>query len=338
MRPPNLLQSLLYISKRAGLQDIARLFCRYKLRILCYHGFSYADEHRYKSGLFMTPDTFRRRMQTLAQKRYRVIHLNDALRQVSEGCLARDSVVLTFDDGWQGIADFATPVLREHGFPATIYVTSYYVRHQIPLVNILVFYIAWKAVPAIVSTSSILPGQPERFDLTDQRAKLELSWRVINHCNQALPPGERLALCRKYARALGVDIDLVERGAFRLMSPETLRQLSSQGFDIQLHSHRHRGTMGPSSETIYEIERNKEVLRECTDNLLIHFCYPGGRYSADQIPVLRELGICSATTTRPGLVGKSTSHFELPRILDGEELSQDKFEAMLSGAYALFRH
>jgi hypothetical protein len=285
----------------------------------------------------MAPETFRYRMETLARAGYRVLGLEDALRRLSEGSLQRDSAVLTFDDGWQGIADFAVPVLRQYGFPATIYVTSYYVSTQIPVVNILVPYIFWKAPAGVVEASRILPGRAGTVNLGDPRARQDLSRRVIEYCDQELPPDERLAACRECALALGVDIDFIDRGGFRLMNSASLEQIADEGFDIQLHSHRHRGTVGPQSQTTYEVERNRQVLRECSKTPLVHFCYPGGRYSPDQIDVLRGLGIVSATTTQPGLADRSTSHFELPRFLDEESLSQAKFKAIVSGFWSAIR-
>ena len=327
------LRSLFKAANRIGLYDLARLLLRRRLRILCYHGFSYADEHRFRPGLFMTPETFERRMEILAGKKYRVLGLEDALRALSTGSLPQDAVVLTFDDGWQGIADFAIPVLRKYGFPATIYVTTYYVSTQIPLINILVAYVAWKAPIRLADASSILPGESGMIDLGDPQARHQLASRVTDYCDRQLPPERRLAMCREYARALGVDLSFVDRGAFRLMNVDTLRQLSSEGFDIQLHGHRHRATVGPSSDTNYEIDRNRQVLRECSKRPLVHFCYPGGNFSPGQIDVLRGLGIESATTTRPGLVDRSTSLFELPRFLDAENLTEDKFEALVSGFF-----
>lgn len=48
----------------------------------------------------------------------RVITAGDYARGVKD-----DSVVITFDDGWSGTFDLAVPMLRQAGWPATIFVT-----------------------------------------------------------------------------------------------------------------------------------------------------------------------------------------------------------------------
>jgi peptidoglycan/xylan/chitin deacetylase (PgdA/CDA1 family) len=68
---------------------------------------------------------FARQMRLIARLGYRVIDLDTAL-----DCLAgrqptpRRAAVLTFDDAYDNFADSALPVLRRHGFPATVYAIS----------------------------------------------------------------------------------------------------------------------------------------------------------------------------------------------------------------------
>ncbi len=56
---------------------------------------------------------------------YRVIGLRRALGEMAAGIpMGRKTVVLTFDDGYQNFHDFALPVLKRFGFPATVFAVA----------------------------------------------------------------------------------------------------------------------------------------------------------------------------------------------------------------------
>ena len=85
------------------------------LRILYYH--RVASE---RDPLAVTPEAFRRQMEALAASGQRVVDLYefDDVR-LAPGAAA---IALTFDDGYRDVLENALPVLREHGFPSTVFV------------------------------------------------------------------------------------------------------------------------------------------------------------------------------------------------------------------------
>jgi peptidoglycan/xylan/chitin deacetylase (PgdA/CDA1 family) len=71
---------------------------------------------------------FRSQMRYLKRFGYSVISLRDALSGIfQDTALVPRSVVLTFDDGYQNFYDYAWPILREHRFPATVFLVSHLV-------------------------------------------------------------------------------------------------------------------------------------------------------------------------------------------------------------------
>jgi peptidoglycan/xylan/chitin deacetylase (PgdA/CDA1 family) len=110
-----------------------------------------------------------------------------------------------------------------------------------------------------------------------------------------------------------------------------------RGLDIQLHTHRHRISKAGHFCIEEEVEDNRARLEPLTGQPLQHFCYPSGVYDRAIWPDLKKIGIASATTTAPGLVGRSAEIYALPRILDGEHVSDLEFEAELSGLLELKR-
>jgi peptidoglycan/xylan/chitin deacetylase (PgdA/CDA1 family) len=71
----------------------------------------------------VTPAQFREQMQYLAENDFRVVPLTevvDAIEHQRE--LPPKSVAITFDDGYRSIATTAHPILKEYGFPYTLFV------------------------------------------------------------------------------------------------------------------------------------------------------------------------------------------------------------------------
>jgi len=92
--------------------------------VLVYHGIAPQARGR----LVISAAAFGEQMRYLNAQGYRVVRLSDlveftALRRQ----LPRRSVVLTFDDGYRSFLLYAYPVLKELGFPATLFVYTDYV-------------------------------------------------------------------------------------------------------------------------------------------------------------------------------------------------------------------
>jgi len=91
--------------------------------ILCYHRFG-----NRASKLTVTPAAFAAQMDYLAQNGYHVVplaRLGDFL--AGSEPLPKKTVVITIDDGYRATFDIAFPILKRHGFPATVFLYSDFV-------------------------------------------------------------------------------------------------------------------------------------------------------------------------------------------------------------------
>jgi len=301
---------------------------RSKLRILAYHGVWNADDGFSGDALFIRPDTFRRRIGLIERWGYRVVSLDEGLR-LSRSGLADDAVVITIDDGFRSTGSLMWPALKSMSYPATLYVDTARLLPQEPLADVMSEYLGRLAHRGEVRMKAGFPSPvPEA---------LERVQNLIEHATKRKdrPLAERLKFLELWAAALHVDIDHYrERGLFEYVGTETLRAMSESGLNVQLHTHRHSlGDFGPVTVE-NEIETNRRILAEVcgvSPEKLMHFCYPNGLSSPAVELLLRAHGVRSATLTRPGLVGAHSNPYFLPRILDGDHLSDLEFEAELCG-------
>jgi len=87
--------------------------------VLCYHQFSETAIDK----MTVTRSAFEKQMRFLKDEGYRVISLDQLLDFIDfKGQLPRKAVVITIDDGWRSTYDIAYPILKEYGYPATLFV------------------------------------------------------------------------------------------------------------------------------------------------------------------------------------------------------------------------
>src|SRR5437899_9595109 len=133
--------------KHTGVFDLTKKsrWRQQRLLILCYHGIALDDEYQWRPFLYMNAGQLEGRLNLLQKDRYTVLPLSEALERLYRKDLPPRSVALTFDDGGYDFAQQAFPRLKERGFPATVYLTSYYAEARRPIFNLICSYMIWKA-------------------------------------------------------------------------------------------------------------------------------------------------------------------------------------------------
>jgi peptidoglycan/xylan/chitin deacetylase (PgdA/CDA1 family) len=327
---------ILHCLRAAGVFALYRRLTRSKLRILCYHGFAVGDQHEYDPALYMTPRTFEARLRTLQRLGYPVISLQRGLALLSRNEVANCETVITIDDGWRTTHSLAAPILKSFSFPATIYVTSYYSERGTDVFNVALPYLMWRARPQSVVIADFDP----RIDGTYQSAHgaAAIAAAIISRAETHLQAPDRQRLLEHLVAYLGLPhATTLGQDRFRLMSPAEITELAAAGFDIQLHTHRHRLSMDDRDEVAREIGENRQRLESWISTAARHFCYPSGKHAQQHPDWLRELGVESATTCEHGLNDQATDPYLLRRLLDSEALSDIEFEADLSGLRSVVR-
>lgn len=318
--PRSLKLLFLVCCKCVGIFWVFRCINRRGIRILCYHGFALSDaQTNFRPKLFMDPATFRRRMEWLKRAGYRVISLGDAVDAMRRRAMPKDAAVITMDDGLYGCFVHGVPIAQEFQYPVTVYVTTWYVENRGPIANLVVSYVFWRAGKRRLETPD---------GIFDERTARQ---RCIDLGSLGCIP-----FFDHLADAAGVPTTHLRDRRFTLMTANEIGRLAEQGIDVQLHTHRHRW---PNDENLLrkEIEDNRAALEPLVARPLRHLCYPSGVFSVEDWPLLRDLGIASATTLERGMAEIEDDVLRLPRLLDGSNLSQIEFEARMCGVLDFFQ-
>jgi len=303
-----------------------------RLLILCYHGVSRYDEHEWDAALYITPERLQQRLQLLAEERCNVLPLSEAVTRLQSGTLPPRAVTLTFDDGYQDFYSVAYPIIESFAFPATLYLTTYYVEYNRPVFDLMCSYLLWKARlrksmhwPEVFTTPRPLD------DVGRQTATAAIKEFALS---RKLSAREKDQLLARLAERLGIDYeDLCERRVLHLITPDEAKAMAARGLDLEYHTHRHRVYRG-RDRMFTELDDNRRRLETYSTKPPQHFCYTGGFYLPEHLDYLAAYGIRSATTCSRGLCTARTHPLLLPRFLDSMAVSELEFRSWLAGTAA----
>lgn len=305
------------------------------LLILCYHGIAMGEEHASHPEMFLPADTFEARLSRLKAFGANVLDLGEAVRRLKEGTLPPRSVSITFDDGWADFYVKAYPALRKFGFPATVYLTTYYCFYNRPIFLFALRHMMWKQRERVIEGHHFT-FLPPVLDLRTEQSRTKLSEQINDYARtQDLSGKQRDELADQFASAIGFDYSEITRDRlFHVLNPEEVAAIASGGIDVQLHTHRHRTPLNRDS-FVKEVRENRQYVSELTGrNHLVHFCYPSGAIRPDFLPWLKEAGVETATTCDHGFASQGDDPLLLPRLLDQFRIAESEFDAWLSGLMA----
>ena len=323
-------QGLVTVARRTGVSTLLldSEWRRQRLLILCYHGISVDDEHEWHPALFMPPTLLRRRFETLVQHRCSVLPLEEAVQRLYLGDLPPRSVAITFDDGMADFHSLAVPILREFGFPATVYLSTYYSHFNRPVFDVMCSYLLWKARGRRFTFPGVLEGDVDLSGVSPFDVAGRLRAFAYEQRMSAL---EKDTLLTRLASHLEIDYEAIcRKRLLHLMNTGEARAVASETIQIQLHTHRHR-ISNNRNDFEREIVENRRHIAAITPIPARHFCYPSGFYQKPFPEWLREMGIATATTCDSGLATRRSDVLLLPRFVDSTTTTDAEFISWISG-------
>jgi peptidoglycan/xylan/chitin deacetylase (PgdA/CDA1 family) len=327
-------------SSRLGLLGSVRdsAWRQRRLLILCYHSISIDDEHEWSGAYSMSPALLESRLRMLRDGRYNVLPLDEAVRRLYAGTLPPRSVALTFDDGMFDFRARALPLLQQFGFPATVYLTTYYSDYNKPIFGLLCSYVLWRARNRMPEPDvTPLFGERRLWNLSDAGGRARAHRDIFAYADrERLTLPDRTALAERLTALLGDDYEAIrDKRILTLMTPDEAADVARDGIAVELHTHRHR-TPNDHDLFLREITDNRARIERIRDGTPRHFCYPSGIHRSEFLPWLREAGVATATTCDPGLASTRSDPLLLPRLVDTSFLSPLDVEGWMTGMSAFF--
>lgn len=95
--------------------------------VLTYHHFS----EKCTNKLCLPLDEFARQMAFLKKEGYRTVNMKELLNFIDyQEPLPRKAVAITIDDGYRSVYDLAYPILKKHGFTATLFIYTDFIDNS----------------------------------------------------------------------------------------------------------------------------------------------------------------------------------------------------------------
>src|SRR3546814_8817941 len=97
------------------------------------------------------------------------------------------------------------PVLRAHGFPALLYIASYYLDKQTQVFNVAASYVLWRAGCRLLDLAEVADGISGRYDLDEETPRATAWHRLDGHAETLQTAQARQALFPRLCAALHID-------------------------------------------------------------------------------------------------------------------------------------
>jgi len=279
----------------------------------------------------MEPAVLEQRFEILKRLNYTVLPLGESLERLRAGSLPPRSVAITFDDGTYDFYKQAFPLVKKYGYPATVYLTTYYSDLQRPVFNLITSYLLWQKRGQVIPDAREL-GLTSPLDLRTEAARHGIVMSLMQFAErEAMTGSEKDLLAGRLAGFLGIDYKaLVAKRVLQIMNARELKEVSEGGVDVQLHTHRHRT---PEDEVLFrrEIHENRERIQALVSKSAEHFCYPSGVYRPMFLRWLAQEQVMSATTCDAGLATRESEMLMIPRYVDTQNRTATDFESWVSG-------
>lgn len=299
-----------------------------KIEILAYHDIS---EESY-FNLQVPPKVFESHIQHLVNADYNILSLDEAADILrSKRPVPRDSVVITFDDGYKSIYKSVYPVIRKYGVPVTVFISTDPIDSGSPLFVDAIAY----ALANTPRTNLDLVS----YGLKDYRIKpsslIKKAGEEINEFSKNLSSGERKKLLESIFAQLGIDPGAADLRN-KMLSWEEINEIKGRvSFGAHTVFHPSLSRI-PKAEAAEEILRSKNRIQEKTGKDVRTFAYPYGsvRDVNEEVRNILEANRFScACTLQKGCNGHGQDLFLLKRTCVTNQLT---FKPLRVFATAMF--
>jgi peptidoglycan/xylan/chitin deacetylase (PgdA/CDA1 family) len=270
---------------------------------------------------FVSKGNFEKIIRFLS-KHYKIISLSDYMNICNgKNEIIKNSVIITFDDGYKDIYENGHPILNKYKVPATVFLTSSFINSN------KVFW--WDHLYAICKNctgNSSLNNLSNEIYTKNLQKKLStifavdkgdrnlLIWSLITDL-QDYDPSKLQLLVTDLASRFNYDLEALKEDN-EMLSWENIKKLKTTGITFGSHTKSHLFFNGSlSKDIVYDEVRGSKL--DIEDNLksdVFAFAYPGGKITQRLKETVKNTGYKVACTQRPGINSKEEDFYALKRI------------------------
>ncbi len=261
---------------------------RKNLYILAYHriyDYHMSDYPFDKNIISADVEMFDKQMEYLSRN-FNVINFYQLKKIVENGKqLPKDSVIVTFDDGYADNYESAYNILKKYGLTATIFVATAFMQEQKPYWFEKVAYLLNKAKDQEI----LLNGGEYKLNIT--KLNKEEIKRKLGSIFSQVPYDKLLQILDELYQQINYDISDEEFSLIRPLSEEQIKILSDNGIEIASHTVNHPFLGNMSDEQIYyELAHSKKILQGITNREVISIGYPFGSFDNRVMNIAEKCG------------------------------------------------
>lgn len=149
--------------------------------ILMYHAVA-PEPAKATLGLSVTPEAFAEQMAVLDERGFTPIttaELGACWRSGGHRALPARPVLITFDDGYEGVHRYSLPVLAKHGFASTLFVSTGWLRGAYDEGGAIDTMLDWGQVRELARGGMEIGGHTHNHPQMDQLGDEELRYETV---------------------------------------------------------------------------------------------------------------------------------------------------------------
>lgn len=304
-----------------------------KALVLMYHRVAALETDVWR--LAVRPQHFEEHLQVL-RSNWRVVPLAELVDGLTNHRLRRNSIAITFDDGYADNYVTARPLLEKYNLPATFFICSGNIGSHAE------FW--WDELEHLILSTEELPHTlgirinqelisfdlGDEWHLTEDIRQKHQQWKAFVQepptlrCILYLKLWEQLKslpshLQQEYLQQVKVWAGTPghTRAAYQSMNLEQLKDLAwNRLFHIGAHtvSHPDLASLSPSAQQ-QELVKSKRFLEEAISREVTLLAYPYGSCNLETVRLAAEAGFHAAVTTQDCPVVSTSAKYKLGRFL-----------------------
>lgn len=253
-------------------------------------------------------DIFRKQLQALGRY-FNVVAIEDGIRDLREGRLRRNTVVITFDDGYRNNHEVAYEELTRAGLPATFFIATAYLDGGRMWNDTLIEAVRRSPARSLDLAKFGLPPVSLASD-SDRLAAIQTLIPAFKYMDSA----QREAAVNRFADMAGARLP-----EDMMMTSAQVKALYDGGMTIGAHTSSHPILRRLSPEDARrDIASGCDYLHTLLGVAPRFFAYPNGKpgqdYDKRHVEMLSELNFEAAFSTEWGFADATMNRFELPRV------------------------